>query len=52
MSLIAASSSDDFNSFRTPGAISIRRSEIPVASHFHLNLPRQSIAVLRLKAAK
>lgn len=50
LSLITANSSDAFNSFRTPNAISIRRSEIPVAPRFHLSLPKQSIAVVRLKA--
>ena len=52
LSLIAANSSDAFNSFRTPNAISIRRSEIPVSPHFHLSLPKQSVAVLRLKSAE
>jgi alpha-L-arabinofuranosidase len=50
--LIAASASGGFNSFRTPHAISIRRSEIQVASHFRLSLPKQSVAVLHLKTAK
>jgi len=51
LSLITANAPGAFNSFRTPNAISIRRSEIPVASHFRLRLPKQSIAVLRLKPA-
>ena len=52
LSLITGNSSDAFNSFRTPNAISIRRSEIPVAPRFHVTLPKQSVAVLRLKAAE
>ena len=50
LSLITANSSGTFNSFRTPNAISIRRSKIPVNSRFQLSLPKQSIAVLRIKA--
>ncbi len=52
LSLITADSSRAFNSFRTPNAISIRRAGIPVDSRFHLHLPKQSIAVLRIKAAQ
>ena len=51
-SLITANASGAFNSFRTPNAISIRRSKIPVVSRFRLSLPKQSVAVLRLKAAE
>jgi alpha-L-arabinofuranosidase len=48
LSLITANAGI-YNSFRTPNIISIRRSKIPVNSRFQLNLPKESIAVLRIK---
>ena len=50
VSLIEATSPGAFNAFRTPNAIAIRRSEITGGSRFRVTLPKQSVAVLRLKA--
>ena len=51
MFLLCADSPSTPNSFRTPDAVAIRKSDITAGPKFQMTLPRQSIAVLRLKAS-
>ena len=48
--LLAADSSVAFTSFRMPNAISVRHSELAISNRFRVTLPKQTVAVLRLKA--
>ena len=47
--LLAADSPAAFNSFRTPNAISLRRTEVSVSNQFRVTLPKQTVAVLRVR---